>query len=88
MKPLSAHGAWEVDLHWRRTDPKTFRRINELIKEARRTPFEGIGRPEPPRGDLSGWGSRRITPEHRTVWWVTGSGEGQALEVAQVRYRY
>ncbi|TFL19538.1 Txe/YoeB family addiction module toxin [Jannaschia formosa] len=88
MKLTFADRAWEDYLHWQRTDPKVLRRVNALLKEAMRTPFEGTGKPEPLRGDLSGWWSRRITREHRLVYRVVGSGEAQGLEVAQVRYHY
>ncbi|UWQ21246.1 Txe/YoeB family addiction module toxin [Jannaschia sp. W003] len=88
MKLLFADGAWEDYLHWHRTDPKLLRRINDLIREARRTPFDGIGKPEPLRGDLSGWWSRRITREHRMVYRVAGEGDARALEIAQLRYHY
>lgn len=63
-------------------------RENDLNKAARRVPFKGIGKPEPLKGDLSGWWSRRITDEHRLVYWVSGTGEAQALEIAQLRYHY
>lgn len=88
MKPTFADRAWEDYLHWQRTDPKVLRRVNTLLKEAMRTPFDGTGKPEPLRGDLSGWWSRRITREHRLVYRVVGDGGAQALEVAQVRYHY
>ena len=53
-----------------------------------RTPFTGVGKPEPLRGDLSGWWSRRISQEDRMVYRVTGSGDAQALEIAQLRFHY
>lgn len=88
MKLIFSDHAWADYLHWQQTDAKILRRVNELIKEARRQPFRGIGKPEPLRGDLSDWWSRRITSEHRLVYRVTGTGEGQALEIAQCRYHY
>jgi len=64
-------------------------KINELLREIRRRPFVGIGKPEPLRGDLSGWWSRRISGEHRLVYRVAGKrGVGQRIEVAQCRYHY
>lgn len=63
-------------------------RVNALLKECKRDPFRGTGKPEALKRDLSGWWSRRITSEHRLVYRVTGSGEAQALEVAQCRYHY
>ena len=76
--------AWEDYLYWQKTDRKLLARINSLIREACRTPFEGIGKPEPLRGALSGYWSRRINDEHRFVYKAT---EG-ALFIAQVRYHY
>ena len=88
MELIFSDHAWADYLHGQQTDAKILRRVNELIKEARRQPFRGIGKPEPLRGDLSDWWSRRITSEHRLVYRVTGTGEGQALEIAQCRYHY
>ena len=76
--------AWEDYLYWQNTDKKTLRRINELIKAAQRTPFTGIGKPEPLKNNLSGWWSRRITEEHRLVYRVTNQG----VEVAACQYHY
>jgi toxin YoeB len=76
--------AWEDHLHWQATDPAILRRVNELIRDAARQPFKGIGKPEPLRGPLSGWWSRRITLEHRLVY---RAKEGR-LEIAQCRYHY
>jgi toxin YoeB len=63
-------------------------RLNTLIRECRRTPFQGIGKPEPLKGDLKGWWSRRITVEDRLVDRVTGSADAQQLEIAQCRRHY
>ena len=76
--------AWEDYLYWQGHDPKLVLRINALIKECSRTPFTGTGKPEPLRGALSGWWSRRITQEHRLVYCPTGQG----LLLAQFRYHY
>lgn len=59
--------AWEDYPYWQQTDKSKLKRINELIKECSRTPFEGRGKPEPLKGDLSGYWSRRIDEEHRLV---------------------
>jgi len=77
-------GAWEDYLHWQETDPALLARLNVLIKECIRTPFTGIGKPEPLRGHLSGWWSRRLTSEHRLVY----RRESDALLIAQCRYHY
>lgn len=75
-------------MHWQGADPKMVERVNELIKEVRRHPFAGLGKPEPLRNDMAGWWVRRITREHRLVYRVTGAGEAQALEVAACRFHY
>jgi len=80
---FSAQGG-EDDLWWQAHDRKTLERINALIKDASRNPFQGIGKPEPLRGDFSGWWSRRITQEHRLV---SRAVDGM-LQIAQCRYHY
>lgn len=62
--------AWEDYLYWQVQDRKILRRINQLIKDTTRNPFEGIGKPEPLKGSLSGFWSRRIDEEHRLVYVV------------------
>ncbi|MBY5268301.1 Txe/YoeB family addiction module toxin [Spiribacter salinus] len=84
MKLVFAENAWEDYLHWQRTDQKILRRINKLIKETQRDPFDGIGRPEPLKHSLAGYWSRRINDEHRIVYKVTDT----ALLIAQLRYHY
>ncbi|AGM41063.1 YoeB toxin protein [Spiribacter salinus M19-40] len=84
MKLVFAENAWEDYLHWQRTDQKILRRINKLIKETQRDPFDGIGRPEPLKHSLAGYWSRRINDEHRIVYKVTDN----ALLIAQLRYHY
>ncbi|CCH51168.1 addiction module toxin, Txe/YoeB family [Fibrisoma limi BUZ 3] len=76
--------AWEDYIYWQQTDKTILRRINELIKEALRTPFEGKGKPEPLKENLSGFWSRRITDEHRLVYRV----DAQRLHIVQCRYHY
>ncbi len=88
MKLGFADTAWEDYLHWQSAAPNTVQRINELIKECMRTPFQGTGKPEPLKGDLKGWWSRRITLEDRLVYRVTGSAPHQQLEIAQCRFHY
>lgn len=84
MKLVFSERAWEDYLYWQARDAKILDRLNTLIKETSRTPFVGIGKPEPLRGELSGWWSRRITQEHRLVYRVE---KGQ-LQIAQCRYHY
>jgi toxin YoeB len=80
--------AREDYLHWQRSDPKVLDKINSLIGDIQRDPFKGLGKPEPLKGPLSGWWSRRITDEHRLVYRVRGQSDAQALEIAQCRYHY
>ena len=80
--------AWRDYVAWQAGDEKVLERINALIEECLRDPFRGIGKPEPLRQSLAGWWSRRITGEHRLVYRVKGTGEGQALEVLSCRYHY
>ncbi len=77
-------GGWADYLHWQEQDRKILSRVNLLIREALRTPFAGIGKPEPLKGSLAGWWSRRITQEHRLVYRV----EGQVLVIMQCRFHY
>jgi toxin YoeB len=76
--------SWEEYLHWQTADRRILKRINLLIKDICRDPFDGIGKPEPLRHALSGYWSRRINDEHRLVYRV----EGDSLFIAQVRYHY
>ncbi|MCW0181071.1 MAG: Txe/YoeB family addiction module toxin [Zavarzinia sp.] len=84
MKLVFHERAWEDYLHWQVHDPRLLSRINNLIRECCRTPFAGTGKPEPLRGPLSGWWSRRITLEHRLVYRPTED----SLLIAQCRYHY
>lgn len=79
---------WEDYLQWQAEDPKMLSRINDLLRDTLRSPFRGIGKPEPLRQNWAGWWSRRIDDEHRLVYRVTGKGEEQRLEIAQCRYHY
>ena len=88
MKVAFDREAWTDYVQWQRNDAKTAEKINLLIGECLRDPFKGTGKPEPLRQNLTGWWSRRITGEHRLVYRVRGSGEGQVLEVLSCRYHY
>ena len=68
MKLLWEDRAWSDYLYWQTQDKKTLKRINALIKDIQRSPYQGIGKPEPLRGNLSGWWSRRIDDTHRIVY--------------------
>jgi toxin YoeB len=76
--------AWEQYLYWQATDPTILRKINGLLKECLRTPFEGTGKPELLKGNMRGYWSRRITQEHRLVY----KAAGEALRIAQCRFHY
>jgi toxin YoeB len=79
---------WDDYLYWQSNDVDMVAKINVMIKNARRSPFRGLGKPEPLRNDMAGWWSRRIDNEHRLVYRVTGKGDAQALEIAACRFHY
>ena len=83
-KLIFSDEAWEDYLHWQETDRSMVRRINQLIKDVRRSPYEGIGKPEPLKHQLAGWWSRRIDAEHRFVYRVTEN----AVEIATLKNHY
>ena len=84
MKIIFSANGWEDYLYWQQTDKKMLKRVNKLIKEICRSPFNGIGKPESLKHGLSGYWSRRINDEHRIVYKVTED----ALLIAQLRYHY
>jgi toxin YoeB len=84
VKLVFAQRAWDDYLHWQATDRAMLDRLNRLIRECQRTPSAGIGKPEPLKGALAGWWSRRIDHEHRLVYRPTADG----LLIAQCRYHY
>ncbi|MGC4946356.1 Txe/YoeB family addiction module toxin [Streptomyces sp. DT224] len=84
MKLAFTTRGWDDYTFWSESDRRMTRRINRLITEALRDPFDGIGKPEPLRGDLSGYWSRRIDDEHRLVYRATES----ELVIVQARYHY
>lgn len=84
MKLVFADEAWDDYLYWQKQDRRMVERIIKLIQETRRSPFEGVGKPEPLKHALSGFWSRRVNDEHRMVYRV----DGDALLIAQLRYHY
>jgi toxin YoeB len=76
--------AWEDYLFWQAKDRPTLKRINMLLRDIQRSPFEGIGKPEPLKHNLAGFWSRRIDEEHRLVYTV----QDDTILVAQCRYHY
>lgn len=76
--------AWKEYLQWLELDKKKFNKVNALLKEVMRTPFEGTGKPEPLKGNLEGLWSRRIDQEHRLIYRV----DGDNIVIAQCRGHY
>lgn len=70
MRLLWEERAWDDYCYWQQQDKKTLHRINALLKDMQRHSFEGMGKPEPLKGDLSGWWSRRIDATNRIVYCV------------------
>ncbi len=85
MKMINWHvRAWDDYLYWQTSDRRIVKRINVLIKDILRNPFDGIGKPEPLKFKWSGFWSRRINDEHRLVYTV----QEEQLIIAQCRYHY
>lgn len=88
MNKVWADEAWDDYLYWQMVDKKTLKRINTLIKDIERNGMnDGIGLPEPLRGNLSGWWSRRIDSKNRLVYRIIGP-DGGHLEIASCRTHY
>jgi toxin YoeB len=85
MRLLWSDEAWEDYVYWQQNDPKVLQSINDLIRDIRRDPFKGLGKPEPLKHSLAGWWSRRITREHRLIYRVSGRN-AELLEIIQCRY--
>jgi len=84
MKKVWEDSAWDDYLYWQNTDRKMLKKVNELIKSCERTPFSGIGKPEPLKENLKGFWSRRIDNTHRLVY----KGEEETLIISQCRFHY
>jgi len=84
MKKVWEDSAWDDYLYWQNTDRKVLKKVNELIKSCERTPFSGIGKPEPLKENLKGFWSRRIDNTHRLVYKV----EEETLIISQCRFHY
>ena len=84
MSLTFTENAWEDYLYWQKYDARKLVRINELLRDIVRDPYKGTGKPEPLRGNLSGWWSRRIDTEHRLVYRV----EKDRVIILQCRYHY
>ena len=81
---MFSNKAWDDYPYWQQNDKQILKKINQLIKDIKREPFDGIGKPELLKHELSGFWSRRITDEHRLIYQVNESG----LWVASCRYHY
>jgi toxin YoeB len=79
---------WAQYRFWQENDPVVVDRINMILDDTLRRPFAGLGKPEPLKGQLAGWWSRRITVEHRLVYRCIGMGDDQRIGVAGCRYHY
>ena len=84
MNKIWQDEAWEDYLYWQIQDRKTLKRINMLLQDIDQNGYEGIGKPEPLKGNLSGWWSRRIDDVNRLVYRITG----EQVEIAQFRSHY
>ena len=84
MKLIFSEQAWDDYLYWQKIDKKLLERINTIIKDISRSPFEGIGKPEPLKNALSGYWSRRINDEHRIVYKISDG----SMFIAQLRFHY
>lgn len=84
MRVVFMSDAWDDYIYWQQNDKSTLKKINALIKEAMRTPFDGTGKPEALKENLKGFWSRRINLEHRLVYRV----EEDAIYILQCRYHY
>ena len=84
MQVLWHESGWDDYIWWQSQDKKTLKRINALIKDMQRTPYEGLGKPEPLKENLTGWWSRRIDEANRIVYRV----KDNALVIAACRNHY
>jgi toxin YoeB len=89
MKVHFTEDGWDDYRHWVEADSAVLLRVNVLIEDVRRNLFKGLGKPEPLKGDLSGWWSRRISGEHRLVYRIAGkAGVDQRIEIGMCRQHY
>ena len=84
MKYIFVDESWEDYLYWQKTNKKTLKRINKLLKNISREPYSGIGKPEPLKHKYKGFWSRRIDREHRLIYRV----KGNEIHIAKCRFHY
>jgi len=84
MKYIFVHESWDDYLYWQKTDKKKLKRINDLLKDISRHPFEGIGNPEPLKYKYAGFWSRRIDDQHRLIYQM----RDEEILIAKCRFHY
>ena len=84
MNLIFSDKAWEEYMYWQQTDKQILKKINQLIRDIKREPFDGIGKPEPLKYELSGFWSRRISDEHRLVYEVSDN----YIAIVSCRFHY
>lgn len=84
MKLVFVEESWEDYLYWQKTDKQKLKKINELLKDIMRNPFDGLGKPEPLKYKFAGFWSRRIDNEHRLIYQVTED----SILIAKCRFHY
>jgi toxin YoeB len=84
MKLVFTELSWEDYLFWQKNDKQKLKRINELLKDISRNPYDGIGKPEPLKFNYAGFGSRRIDEENRLIYRV----DDDEIQIAKCRFHY
>jgi len=84
MKLVFTEASWKDYLWWQDNNRKLLKRVNDLVKDIRRNPFDGVGKPDPLKSDFSGYWSRRIDSEHRLVYAVSET----EIVIISCRYHY
>ena len=84
MNLIFSDKAWDEYMYWQQTDKQILKKINQLIRDIKREPFDGIGKPEPLKYELSGFWSRRISDEHRLIYEVSES----YISIVSCRFHY
>ncbi|MFY7788070.1 MAG: Txe/YoeB family addiction module toxin [Thermoflexibacteraceae bacterium] len=84
MRYIFTDESWEDYLYWQQTDKKKLKKINDLLKEITRSPFDGLGKPEPLKHQYAGFWSRRIDEEHRLIY----KYEDDTVFIAKCRFHY
>jgi toxin YoeB len=84
MKYIFVDESWEDYLYWQKNDKRILNKINQLLKDISRTPFSGLGKPEPLKYKYQGFWSRRIDDEHRLIYRVTND----EIHIAKCRFHY